>query len=725
PNFPSMAAFTPLGGGTYQLVTPLLNAATLIEGAILVTATASDGINQAMASTQVGLDVATPQATLSLSQPAMLLQRNSNLMITVTVNEALDARPEISITGLTGATAILGQAMLGPLPSQVFTYSFAIGPNVSGTGTITVSNIVDCAGNQAANLTRAIAVPDAVAGLVANAGEDLVLQSPQRITLDGSGSQGATTFAWSQISGPANLALLLNGAKVSASPILPGVYAFELQVSNGSAIATDVVTVTLQNSLPLVFAGERLTLAYNDLRTQAMTGFSITPVGVRGVAFDINGEALTYRWDMISRPVGGNLTLATPTALQSALVVSGSEIVAGVYRARLTVRDASGGEASDEVVILVSSPSVVAPSADAGLDQVLPIGVRVDLTANESSDPNAANPMNPLFLYNWSMVLRPENSLAVLNNPDSKTPNFMPDQVGVYRLRLTVTDVENLESASDDVFIIINDETPQGNRTPRALAELSFVDSNENGAINLGEAVTLDASLSSDGDRDPLTFLWEQTAGPVTVMLDSPMAAMQKLEGLVIGHYAFKLKVHDGKAYGLEDSVSFNVAPTGTNGVRARAAIQPIDDLDGNGEVVFVPNLGVDGDANNPWIELSAAESFSSAGISLYSWKQVSGPTVPIYGADSALLRFAPTLSRVYGFEVTVIDANGLRDSARVNVAVTTFHPLLNPNGNSVPTSRAGNAVGDDEVRTATGRAITLGGSGSDDNDPAENLIFI
>lgn len=42
--------------------------------------------------------------------------------------------------------------------------------------------------------------------------------------------------------------------------------------------------------------------------------------------------------------------------------------------------------------------------------------------------------------FNWSFVLRPDGSLAVLSDPASPTPTFVPDLAGAYVVQLIVSD---------------------------------------------------------------------------------------------------------------------------------------------------------------------------------------------------------------------------------------------------------------------------------------------
>jgi hypothetical protein len=77
-----------------------------------------------------------------------------------------------------------------------------------------------------------------------------------------------------------------------------------------------------------------------------------------------------------------------------------------------------------------------APTAAAGPDQAdICAGDQVNLDGSGSFDPDF-----DLLAYNWAFVIRPPGSVAVLNNANTATPNFVPDVAGLYQVRLQVDD---------------------------------------------------------------------------------------------------------------------------------------------------------------------------------------------------------------------------------------------------------------------------------------------
>ncbi|HSF66015.1 MAG TPA: PKD domain-containing protein, partial [Nitrospiraceae bacterium] len=183
------------------------------------------------------------------------------------------------------------------------------------------------------------------------------------------------------------------------------------------------------------------------------------------------------------------------------------------------------------------------PIANAGRDQgsIRP-GSRITLNGSASSDPDG----DPLT-YSWSFVTRPAGSAAVLTNPTSVSPTFMPDLVGDYVVRLIVND-GRVNSAPDTVLITSNNVPPVANAGP------------DQGGIAPGTLVTLNGGLSFDNDipPDPLTYSWSFVSRPPdsNAVLTGSTTVTPTFIVDRDGDYVVQLIVNDGTVDSLPDTVT-------------------------------------------------------------------------------------------------------------------------------------------------------------------------
>jgi hypothetical protein len=91
-----------------------------------------------------------------------------------------------------------------------------------------------------------------------------------------------------------------------------------------------------------------------------------------------------------------------------------------------------------------------APTAMAGFDQYQPRDTVVLLDGRNSEDPDS-----DLLSYEWSLKSVPVGSSAVLSDPTSPTPTFIPDLLGEYIVNLVVND-GSLTSEADEILVVVN-----------------------------------------------------------------------------------------------------------------------------------------------------------------------------------------------------------------------------------------------------------------------------
>ena len=274
---------------------------------------------------------------------------------------------------------------------------------------------------------------------VAKAGPDQ-LAGPGLVTLDGSRSSDVNgdrlTYSWRLTSTPVGSAAVLANA-TSVAPTftadLAGVYFAQLIVNDGTVNSTpDTVMVTPGNVKPVANAGP-----------DQLAGLGLVTLdGSR--SSDVNGDPLTYSWNLTSTPVGSAAVLANATSVAPTFTTD----LAGMYIAQLIVHDGTMPSAPNTVII---SAVNVAPVAKAGPDQFALAGTLVTLNGNRSSDVNG-----DLLTYSWSLITKPAGSAAVLAgagvNNASPTATFTADRDGGYIAQLIVHD-GTVNSPPDTVTI--------------------------------------------------------------------------------------------------------------------------------------------------------------------------------------------------------------------------------------------------------------------------------
>ena len=196
---------------------------------------------------------------------------------------------------------------------------------------------------------------------VANAGPDQVASRGDLVHLTGAGSTDVDgnplTYAWSLTTRPAgSTAVLSSPTAVNPTFVVDhsGAYTAQLIVNDGTVdSAPDVVSISTQNQRPVANAGASQTVAAG------------APVQLDGSeSSDPNGDALTFKWSLLSRPQGSNAELSNATIATPTFVAD----VVGVYVAQLIVND---GELDSDPAAVTISTSNSKPTANGGPDQTV------------------------------------------------------------------------------------------------------------------------------------------------------------------------------------------------------------------------------------------------------------------------------------------------------------------------------------------------------------------
>ena len=348
-------------------------------------------------------------------------------------------------------------------------------PEASGKYVASLVVFDGLAASAVATTTVGVKVP---APPTANAGRNQTVNFDSTVTLNGSASSDPNglplTYSWSLTSIPLNSkATLSNPTSVMPTFIAdqPGTYTAQLIVNNGFESSQPATTnATDSVSPPVANAGTPQTV--NAGQTVQLNGSGST---------DPQGLPLTYEWAFLTIPAGSQAALSNPTSVMPTFTAD----LAGTYVAQLTVNNGYFGSSA---TVQITSDNV-APTANAGVSQIVTAGAVVQLNGSQSTDPSG----DPLT-FQWSFTSIPAGSQAVLSNATAVNPTFVADINGTYVVQLLVY-ADGLTSAPVQTIVSTGAIPPTAN-------------AGQNQHALVGATVTLNGNGSIDYSNLPLTYAW-------------------------------------------------------------------------------------------------------------------------------------------------------------------------------------------------------------------------
>ena len=336
---------------------------------------------------------------------------------------------------------------------------------------------------------------------------------------------------------------------------------------NGGAVVPPVTPpVTVVNTQPVAQAGPAQSVVVGSVVTLDASTSS-----------DANGDALTYKWVMSSKPVTSAAVLDALSAVKPTFTAD----VAGTYVATLLVSD---GKISSELssVTITASVANAPPVAHAGRAMSVVAGMGIMLYGSESSDANG-----DILIYKWSLVSKPTGSTAQLLDVNSVRPYLSMDLPGAYEVSLIVND-----GKVDSAPAFVTMTAVVANAPPVANAGVL-----QN--VLKGSTVILDGSASSDANGDTLTYYWTLTSSPPmsTATLSSPRLVKPSFIADRAGTYVATLRVDDGKI--TSNPMNVTITATSTNAAPVANAGVDLHVLSGMDMVTLDGRASSDADGDN------------------------------------------------------------------------------------------------------------------------------
>ena len=387
-----------------------------------------------------------------------------------------------------------------------------------------------------------------------------------------------------------------------------------------------------------------------------------------GSGTDADGTIAAYQWQQVSGPSTSTLS-ATNTAN-----ITVSNLQAGVYTYRLTVRDNDGATATDDVTVTVNAAPNQAPVANAGANRAITLPTNSIALSGSGTDADGT-----IATYQWRQLTGPSTSTLSATNTANITVSNL--QAGVYTYRLTVTDNDGATD-TDDMTVTVNAAPP--NQAPSANA-------GANRAITLPTNSTTLNGSGTDADGTITGYLWQQVSGPSTSTLSATNTAGITVSNLQAGVYTFRLRVTDNDGATDTDDVTVTV--------NAVAANQAPNANAGANRSITLPTSST---------TLSGTASTDADGtIASYQWQQVSGPSASTLSATNTVgITVSNLQAGVYTYRLTVTDNDGATDTDDVLVTVNTA-------ANQAPIANAGS----NRAITLPTNSTSLSGAASSDAD--------
>jgi len=365
-------------------------------------------------------------------------------------------------------------------------------------------------------------------------------------------------------------------------------------------------------------------------------GYQLVPILYRGIEFEVDGNPFVSNFPTYSIKKGFNDS--------GQFVFSDNWTTGGIF-------------------LVTPSLLNIRPISEAGDAQSVNIRDTVAVDGTGSSDPDKNYPLE----YSWSILSKPINSMATLNDPALATPSFTADLAGDYTLNLIVTDALGLSSEVDTVTISTINTAPVADAGP------------DQAILLPGSVVYLDGSQSYDGESDPLTYSWTFSvpSGSVAVLSDATSDSPSFITDIK-GKYIASLIVSDWQFNSISDSVEIGFSN-----------IIPLADA-GNGQSAVVgDNVYLDGSGSTDANQDSLSYHWSLASVPIGSTTEVVDPSslTPSFSVDVA-----------GDYVVSLVVNDGLADSLPSNITVTAITLQNEATNSAVSTIQAINSITEPEV---------------------------
>ncbi|RZI59466.1 MAG: hypothetical protein EOP14_04215, partial [Pseudomonas sp.] len=554
----------------------------------------------------------TPPSAPSVPAFTQASSTNGNVEITFTPGTETD------LSGQNIKLCTAANCVTGCLPAQTSISSPVVLSSVPDGNYYACIQSVDSSGNTSPYVATSGTVVVDKAAPVIEVGSNRFSTGPLSMTptVSDSGS-GVANYSWTQISGPGTATFTPPNDKDTVLNVdADGTYVMRLTVEdNLGNIGFDDLIYTRDIVQPLVDVGlDRITNG----------AVSLTPI-----VSDVGSGIVFYAWTKVSGV--GIVTFGSASSRDTSVTISAD----GPHVLRLTVRDAAGNSASDDLIVTKDS---LAPTVNVGVDRFTNAAISLTPTVTESG--------SGIATYSWSRVSGPGTVTFGSSTAKDSTVAFASD--GAYVLRLTVVDNAG-NSAFDDIAVTYNTVVPTVNVGADLITRTT---------VSMIPTVTSAGSIAS--------YLWSKVSGPGTATFGAASAKDSTISVNADGVYVFQLTVTDNAGNAASDSFTLTkdtVAPT--------------------------VNVGAD-IFTGVTVSLTPSASDADSGIASFAWTRISGPAGLTFGDAAAKDTTVLTSSDgVYVLRLTVTDRAGNSTSDELTLTKDTTTASISVGSDIITSSTA------------------------------------
>jgi hypothetical protein len=376
---------------------------------------------------------------------------------------------------------------------------------------------------------------------------------------------------------------------------------------------------------------------------------------------DADGDLMTFKWTLTSKPATSNLSLTADTSGQQAIKPD----VAGTYVINLRVTDSKGAYSEKSATVLVRDNAApvtniaVAVSYSGQITtkptQTLNTGSSVVLDASASTDADG-----DVVSTSWTVLEKPATSAAALT-VEGATARFVADVDGVFKVRARGTDP--LGAYSDTVYVF-----EAKNSAPQTLVLASV--NTTNISVAAGYAVSINGSLNYDPQGGQLSYAWtlDKPAGSQAWLAGDATPTNQIVPD-VLGDYVVKLT--------LTNADGASSVYTTVISVTNRRPVAFISSSTAPMALPTGPSIRL---PVNTLVTLRGTNSVDADGDALtYAWtlsSKPAGSAAAVSAADGTTVQLTVDRSGTYQVTLRVTDAAGAYSEQMMQIEVGNYAPV-------------------------------------------------